>query len=161
MPATNLEQSCPGNGCAFFTSPLPVAGLLSVLPCPVPTSVLGQLFMDSSSKWEQRTPSGLKITWSQKVNCIFNPDQVSRSRILCSPASACSDTSAEVLRGSLVLLRLFRPGFSSPPSAAGLASRPGTPFLLLPKPAIGGRASWVFGALLSATHCVNQVACST
>lgn len=109
--------------CFFFTSPLLIAWLLAVLPCPVPTAVLDQLFMDSSSKWEQRTPSGLKITWSQKVNCIFNPDQVSRSRTLCSSASACSNTSAEVLRGSLVLLRLFRPGFELFTKCRGLGKQ--------------------------------------
>lgn len=124
MAAINLEQSCPGNGCAFFfTSSLLITWLLAVLLCPVPTAVLGQLFMGLSSKWEQRTPSGLKITWSQKVNCIFNPDQVSRSRTLCSPASVCSDTSAEVLRGSLVLLRLFRPGFELSTKCRGLGKQ--------------------------------------
>lgn len=107
----------------FFTSPLLFAWLLAVLPCPVLTAVLGQLFMDLSSKWEQRTPSGLKITWSQKVNCIFNPDQVSRSRTLCSPVSACGDTSAEVLRGSLVLLRLVRPGFELSTKCRGLGKQ--------------------------------------
>lgn len=98
-----------------------------MLPCPVAASVLVQLFMDSSSDWEQRTPSGLKITWSQKINCIFNLDQVSWSRTLYSPANTCSDTR-KVLPWPLGQLGHFKPGFMLNPSCNKLCKGTWEPF---------------------------------
>lgn len=130
-----------------------------MLPCPVPTSALVQLFMNSSSDWERRTPSGLKITWTQKINCIFNLDQVSWSRTLCSPANTCSDTSAEVLHQFLGQLVHCKPGFMFYPSCNKLGKQTwGEPFSAVSQDCSGGMYFGVFGAFLSSKYCVKKPA---